>query len=332
MLNQDPYQSATEFSQQALAFMEQYRLVPNPVNYSVAYLYASGQNKALNDELEQYLGENLLTDSQLEQLFDKYLSYSENLEKRFLAPIEKSLAQTLVKLSSQVANEQLTVSNLAKADHALAHANPQSSLQTIVSFLTKTINDSQAQHQQLSDELKKASDEVVQLKSELQETRQEAVLDALTGLLNRRGCDNRLKALAIEDVHTSLAIDIDHFKKVNDNFGHFVGDKVIQRVAKVISEAVSEQDLAVRFGGEEFLVLMVNKPLSQATLVAEKIRQSVADLKLVQRHTNMILPPISVSIGIAEQDHDADWSSLFKRADDALYRAKQSGRNRCVCA
>ena len=78
--------------------------------------------------------------------------------------------------------------------------------------------------------------------------------------MNRRGCDEKLQNLSHDDTHCSLAIDIDHFKKVNDTFGHFIGDKVIQRIAKTIQSHIGEQDLAVRFGGEEFVVVMANTP------------------------------------------------------------------------
>ena len=152
------------------------------------------------------------------------------------------------------------------------------------------------------------------------------------GLLNRRGCDDKLQSLDFSGTHSSLAIDIDHFKKINDVFGHFVGDKVIQRIAKTIKSHVSEQDLAVRYGGEEFLVVMTNKSIPEAKKVAENIRLSVAKMKLIQKETNTQLPPISVSIGIAQSGDTHDWTSLFEQADDALYKAKNSGRNRCICA
>jgi diguanylate cyclase len=170
------------------------------------------------------------------------------------------------------------------------------------------------------------------LQYKLASSRQEALVDSLTGLLNRRGCDDKLQALSFDDTHSSLAIDIDHFKKINDNFGHFVGDKVIQRIAKTIESHIEDTDLAVRFGGEEFVVIMTNKSIPEAKITAEKIRISIEKMKLIQRETNTYLPTISVSIGIAQNKNTLDWSSLFKLADDALYQAKNSGRNRCICA
>ncbi|WP_159822072.1 GGDEF domain-containing protein [Colwellia sp. 20A7] len=174
--------------------------------------------------------------------------------------------------------------------------------------------------------------EINQLKHKLESSRQEALVDSLTGLLNRRGCDDKLQALDFEQTHSSLVIDIDHFKKINDNFGHFIGDKVIQRIAKIIKSHLTEQDFAVRFGGEEFLVVMTNKSIIEAKEVAEKIRIAIEKMKLIQRETNDPLPPISVSIGIAQNNNAQDWPSLFKEADNALYQAKKSGRNRCICA
>ena len=136
----------------------------------------------------------------------------------------------------------------------------------------------------------------------------------------------------MKETHSTLAIDIDHFKAINDKFGHFIGDKVIQRIAKTIKENTHEADIAVRFGGEEFVVVMSHKTLYEAKQIAEDIRDSISKMKLIQRETNTYLPPISVSIGVAQNINTKNWLELFEQADKALYQAKNEGRNRCICA
>ena len=192
------------------------------------------------------------------------------------------------------------------------------------------MNNAQGQRKALSDELTQTYAEVNLLRAQLNETREQAAVDALTGLLNRRGCQSKLDTFDMEQIHSTIIIDIDHFKEVNDNFGHAVGDKVIQLIANVIKKSISPNDVAARLGGEEFVIVMHNKSSELAKGIAEKIRLSVEKLKLIQKQTNTHLPSISVSLGVAELSERESWDSVFDRADKAMYQAKQQGRNRCI--
>jgi len=167
-----------------------------------------------------------------------------------------------------------------------------------------------------------------------------ALHDALTGLANRR------KFLAcFEDAHARLqrysapisllALDLDHFKRVNDGFGHPTGDDVLIAVANVLQGMVRKIDLVARFGGEEFMVLLPDTDKAGATDVAEKIRATLeAEVISAQCGDERVLVPITVSIGVATQTEvgrTASFDDLVERADQALYLAKSNGRN-CVCA
>jgi diguanylate cyclase (GGDEF)-like protein len=118
-------------------------------------------------------------------------------------------------------------------------------------------------------------------------------------------------------------LDIDHFKQINDRHGHLFGDRALCAVADAISRAVRSTDVAVRYGGEEFLVVLPNTRLDAASEIAERIRQQVKALPLPV--------PITVSVGIADGDASRDQpEAVFERADQALYRAKNSGRDRVI--
>ncbi|MCW8832193.1 MAG: GGDEF domain-containing protein, partial [Colwellia sp.] len=304
-----------------------------PVNYAVIYLYISNENELLTAAIDRQLqsGDIISTDF-LADLFSRYVSFSQQVEETVLAPFEESLTKTLNNISEQVSKEDKAANSLKKLDKILNKTEHHASLENIVNYLFSTINNAKNQHQALSKELTSTQQEINQLKEKLASSREEALVDSLTGLLNRRGCDEKLQELSLQDTHSSLAIDIDHFKSINDKFGHFIGDKVIQRIAKTIKDHTSEQDIAVRFGGEEFVVVMTNKNIAQAKEVAETIREAISKLKLIQRETNTYLPPISVSIGVAQSGNAQSWVNLFEQADEALYQAKNSGRNRCICA
>jgi diguanylate cyclase len=332
VLIKDNFEEALKISESTNELLTHYQIPPSPVNYSVIYLYASERNEKLTAELERHIQSYQEIDlTFIEGLFEKYISNSHIIDKQILDPIEKSLTSTLEKINSQVDSDKMIASNLKKAEKALSKHEYHKSMQNIVAFLMSSITTSQQQHSDLSLELTHACGEVSFLKSKLKAARHEAIVDSLTGLFNRRGCDVKLQELDIEQVHSSLAIDIDHFKNINDQFGHFIGDKVIQRIAKVIKSSISDKDIAVRFGGEEFVVVMVNKTMSQAHEIAEKIRLAISGLKLMQRDSKAYLPSISVSIGIAERQDELNWTALFEQADTALYQAKNTGRNKSVC-
>ncbi len=260
------------------------------------------------------------------------MSNSEQVQQAVMSPLNESINTLLDKIDTQLSLDEEAIGNLQKIDQVLEKTNQSKSLNKVVNYLLTTVNNSANQHKTLSEALNKTNNEVNELKKKLEVARKEAISDALTGLLNRRGCDEKLQNIDIEETHTSLAIDIDHFKKINDNFGHFIGDKVLQRVANSIKANISDLDLAVRYGGEEFVVVMVNKTLSEAKVIAEKIRLTISNLKLKQRNSDSYLPQISVSVGIAQTQKEKCWLELFKRADEALYQAKSAGRNCSIVA
>jgi diguanylate cyclase (GGDEF)-like protein len=160
-----------------------------------------------------------------------------------------------------------------------------------------------------------------------------ATTDALTGLPNRRYFDEYLLLLSrrrrADDRVGVLMIDIDRFKKLNDTFGHAVGDHVLREVAQAIAGAVREGDVPARFGGEEFAVVLRNPGDGVAVEVGERVRRAVAGLDL----RRIGVPGVSVSVGVAEASPpDVDLADAIERADRALFRAKRAGRDRVVAA
>lgn len=161
-----------------------------------------------------------------------------------------------------------------------------------------------------------------------------AVTDSLTGLYNRRYMKNHLDALlqrANMDYKpvSVLIMDIDYFKNVNDSYGHDVGDDVIKGFASRIGKSVRGVDLACRYGGEEFVVVMPDTDLAVASSVSERLRRQIADQTFKDSKGTCELA-ITCSIGVTVSREQEDSDSLLKRADEALYAAKRDGRNRVV--
>ena len=157
--------------------------------------------------------------------------------------------------------------------------------------------------------------------------------DPLTGLLNRRTFDeiteNELyRFRRSRDVYSLLMVDIDHFKQINDQYGHISGDAVIKYIAKTFESNIRPHDKVARFGGEEFCVLLPSTNKQEAYVVAEKLRGIISNTSLSSREGNI---SFTISIGVSEVEiEDTDHTTILKRADENLYKAKTTGRNR-VC-
>lgn len=162
-----------------------------------------------------------------------------------------------------------------------------------------------------------------------------AIVDSLTGLHNRRYLDSHFGALVDEAQNRGrplsvLVLDIDKFKSVNDTYGHDAGDDVLREFAQRVRKSLRSPDLVARYGGEELVVVMPNTPLETARAAAERIRARVGQEPFAI-HKGSSSIPVTVSIGIASLDRlDDTPDSLVKRADQALYRAKEEGRNRVI--
>jgi two-component system cell cycle response regulator len=173
------------------------------------------------------------------------------------------------------------------------------------------------------------------LRDNVQMSIEMAITDPLTGLYNRRYMENHLSALVEQAAArgkplTALVLDIDYFKSINDTHGHDAGDDVLRQFATRIRKSIRGIDLACRFGGEEFVIVMPETDMAVATIVAERLRRRIASEAFsIQQGSGAI--EVTISIGIATLDAtDDNANSILKRADQALYRAKRDGRNRVV--
>lgn len=173
-----------------------------------------------------------------------------------------------------------------------------------------------------------------ELKLEKERAEALARIDPLTSLLNRRAFyEQGEQAIEVMNRYgregAVLMLDIDHFKSINDRFGHAAGDRVIRSVADGIREQIGQADVAGRLGGEEFAVLLPQMSRDEATAIAERIRTAVEIFVVTHERSDI---PFTVSVGVADRQPGGTLADLLARADEALYRAKRSGRNRVMVA
>jgi two-component system, cell cycle response regulator len=174
------------------------------------------------------------------------------------------------------------------------------------------------------------------LRENMQQALELAVVDALTGLNNRRFLESHLASALDRAAHVGrplslMILDVDHFKSVNDTHGHDAGDEVLRTLAQRIRRVVRSADLVCRLGGEEFVIVMSDTPLSVAARIAERVRVAVQSSPFKISAPAGLLS-VTISIGLAERSADANSDALMRRADKALYDSKASGRNRVTLA
>lgn len=165
-----------------------------------------------------------------------------------------------------------------------------------------------------------------------EEYKRTAAIDGLTGLYNRRWLDEMLPRFVARAEKSKrplcvIMTDVDHFKRCNDTYGHPAGDFVLFAVAKVLRAQVRPTDVPVRYGGEEFTVILPETAEDKAYLIGERLRKAVSEFPLVLPDQKTI-PSVTVSVGLAEVRPTDDVATLVGRADAALYKAKREGRNR----
>jgi len=169
----------------------------------------------------------------------------------------------------------------------------------------------------------------------IQELQHTIAHDELTSSLTRRQFLQSVQLLQQQATHSGhttafLMLDIDHFKQVNDNYGHQMGDRALQSCVQTIQSLLRPQDLLGRLGGEEFAIFMTNTDADAAYLCAEKIRLQVSQTPIEQEQQQSFFIQISIGVCVCAPENQHSIEQLFKQADDALYQAKRQGRNQVI--
>lgn len=326
-----------EYLRQMLPLMSKNNIATDPLNFAIFYEYITGRNIVLNNELDELLGKQDIFTSELSaRLFKKYICDTslDSLEK-----INRSLLQLINKTG-----EALDITG-EKASAATTDIQNQSrrleinqNLPEIKLVLTEIIAGTKSLAETsmaLQAQLDESKKEMQLLRQELAHARETAKTDALTGLLNRRAFDQKLNEY-IENHKQSnaelclLILDIDHFKRINDTFGHQTGDNVLRYTANLMKQYITGYQCAARYGGEEMAIIMPNTSLNKALEIAENIRASLAQHPLKLKGSKKSIGKITISIGVSSFKANDSLESLVERADQAMYRAKVNGRNQIM--
>lgn len=309
----------------ALALLDEHELAYNPVNYAVAYQYVAKTNDALITAFDRAKEQGRIDQLLIEQLFERHVEPQQEQDNSEFYNLESTInnLQEASAGSSQAVgylDQQLTdAASTSPKEVANALRNAQQAAKQI-----------QAQQQQLEAFVAQAQAQTNAMKTELEQAKQRAITDPLTNLLNREGLNNIFVDYTEQQKKqhiTAIVVDIDHFKRFNDEFGHLIGDVILRRLAKLLKESVANIGHAFRFGGEEFVLLIPDQEVKASQNIAEDIRQKVERLRFVSAKTKQRLPKLTISMGLSAWRDAEHIDSLLSRADDALYQAKNDGRN-----
>lgn len=310
-------------------------LEPTPDNYALWYRYLSGSDGAFNSQVERAIEQSggltavavaAINAQRNLEMSSSDLSRMANDAQKYLEAVSDVVGQ-----SSDDAREYGTAleDNVA----GLATGAPPSAVESLLQLTRAMIEKTRI----AEESLRKTGEEITALRDDLATAQRAATTDGLTGLSNRRSMDAQLEAAfdAARRGHTPLSVaicDIDHFKKFNDTFGHQIGDEVLKFVASSLAKAADDRCFVGRFGGEEFVLLFEGRSAEEAAAELDRIRAVVAARELKVTATGQSLGRVSFSAGVAMIQRRGGPSALLKRADAALYRAKDQGRNRVLIA
>jgi len=332
----DAERIATNYAQAAMATIARLGIPPTPQNYAVWYEYHDGSNPDLQRTIDVLLSNHREFDEALlDELYERF--FTAGKDHQAVRETARRVQETLREVVDAVGDAGVGASRYGATlrDVSGQMQSPQVPLAPLVARLIEETNEMSRRSQHLGYRLDQSARRIEVLKTNLDDVRRQAMTDGLTGIANRRFFDAVLREQASNAMETGddlclLLIDIDHFKKFNDTWGHQTGDEVLKLVAKTLVDNIKGQDVVARFGGEEFVVLLPKTSLSASVMVGNTIRTAFEKRRVVDKESKRMIGDITVSIGIARYELGESLAELVRRADAALYRAKNEGRNRVI--
>lgn len=338
MFFNDDREQAAEYGAKAMEAMAKNEIPATPSNYAIWYVYNSGAHPDLRRDMDILISNSQeFTTERNFELYDQH--FGDSAQTVALQQTSERIENAVSQLVSLVGEAGETTvgygESLQSYSGKLAGSATADEVRSTVAGILEETRKMAEQHKKLEGNLQNSQLEIKNLRNDISSIRQEALTDALTGIANRKCFDDRMRLYVQEAMENGeplclLMLDIDHFKKFNDNFGHQLGDEVLKLVARTFTESVKGRDLPARYGGEEFTILLPQTAIDNSMVVAEQIRSTVERRRIVNRNNGQTLGAITLSAGLAQYRLGEPVASLIKRADEALYRAKRDGRNR-VC-
>jgi diguanylate cyclase len=326
------------FALKAFERLKRDELEPTPNNYAVYYFYFAGTNPALKSAIDILLStQKTLTQENCQELYVAHLGM--DAEFRILQETNNAIEAEVNRVLEVIDRSLVGTTQYNQALDAFSgELGRSASLEQIRSSVSRVMNETVAvikQNERLTNQLGAATQQLSELRYNFDQAHKEMQIDPLTEVGNRKFFDRQLAHATAEardndSVLTMLMIDIDYFKKFNDTYGHLVGDQVLRLVARTMVENLKGRDIIARYGGEEFVILLPQTKIADALKVADHLRTCLASKHVRKRNSNETLGTVTVSIGASTYCPGEELEEFVARADSALYKAKNAGRNRVI--
>lgn len=315
--------------------MERFAVLPTPANFDLWFRHVNGSDRKLSDRIAARLNEaSVISSADLMALHADFPGSQGHLDELVdQADGMQEAAQTIVdKVMKNGRDLQGYGSSLSHWTARLSQNPTVDTLAQAVGTLAAETAKASERNHTLEQQLSAASARIARLQNSMVNFKKEATTDNLTGLCNRKAFNMRLRRALVEakadGIPVSvLMLDVDHFKRVNDTYGHQAGDMVLRLIGRLLSQNVKGRDTSARYGGEEFAVLLVGADLKAGVIVANQIRAAMESKQLIGKQGNGS-DRITISVGVAQFQPNETAGLLLDRADVAMYQAKQGGRNR----
>ncbi len=328
---------AGEYLRLALNYITKYNLPANPVNYTVWYEYVAGKNMKLKKAIDASIDTaKPISANNVETLYQKFVADGDRI---VISKLLTKIALMLKDITGHVLETEGDLAghgkNLSELADQISNAHDYTEIKDVVDQMIVETKELVNSGKRLQTRMKISSDDLKQLQQDLEKSQQEAQTDVLTSLLNKRGFEKRfelerIRAKQNEMPFSLIMVDIDHFKKVNDTFGHLVGDSLLKSIAAMLKSHLRKNDIASRYGGEEFLILLPETGVEGAKAAGQKISDTLSAKEWKLKESGESMGKVTVSMGIALYKLNEPEEALIKRVDDALYLAKNRGRNLIV--
>jgi diguanylate cyclase len=330
------FDKAARLAAEALDHAHRHRSPPQPRAFEVWYTYVSGGDDALRARVDSELIKADEVDlNTIEQIYEdhfmqKRLSRGIN---RIGDELDSGLQEAIGVIREGLGSSRAYLASLKQAQGQITQVSRNHDAKRVVTRLLELGRDHAEHTEAVGGELVRAREQVSELQRELHKLRDRAYLDHLTQIPNRRHMDEVLEREIVQARTLSQPLsfalaDLDHFKGLNDTYGHTVGDAVLKHFAALMRSNIKGQDTPARYGGEEFAIIFPKTSLYGASHVAENIRKLFFETDFILSRDRSSIGQISVSFGVAQLQPRDNMSDLIKRADTLLYRAKKLGRNR----
>jgi diguanylate cyclase len=326
---------ATTVADSAIRSMSQQSVPITPGNFSVWFDYAMGTSPGLRKTIDILIGNKRKFDASINrELYATFVKphSGEDASGDFPEQLQGVISSAKEFLAAAISDNRTQIEALGEVTSQVqANGDPRPIIEKLIDELARA----NARASALETNFVATTQELDKIRDSLKAAEERSNTDALTGLANRRSMDEFFRSAQIvameQDAPLSIMmIDIDHFKKFNDSYGHQVGDQVIRLVAKVLQDIVGEVGLAARYGGEELIAVLPGSDLAACAEVAERIRLRISEARLTRRTTGQAIASVTVSIGVALFRLAESAEAIIERCDRALYQAKRAGRNRTV--